>query len=127
VAEVTTHRDVVPELRKLAQAFLDGVDPAVRAAAARAFAGGPARCQQVWCPVCALAALMAGEQHPLLGVVADHSVSLLSTIRTLLDDMAGAADGAEPSPPDGGGDAAEPAGNGAAKSRYQPITISVED
>jgi hypothetical protein len=127
VAEVTTHRDVVPELRKLAQAVLDGVDPAVRAAAARAFAGGPARCQQVWCPVCALAALMAGEQHPLLGVVADHSVSLLSTIRTLLDDMAGAADGSEPSPPGGGGDAAEPAGNGAAKSRYQPITISVED
>ncbi len=88
---MTTHRDVVPELRKLAQAVLDGVDPAVRAAAARAFAGGPARCQQVWCPVCALAALMAGEQHPLLAVVADHSVSLLSTIRTLLDDMAGAA------------------------------------
>jgi hypothetical protein len=118
---------VGPELRKLAQAVLDGLDPTVRAAAARAFAGGPTQCQQVWCPVCALAALVTGEQHPLLSVIAEHSVSLLSTIRTLLDDMAGATDGPAASAPDGGGDAAGPAGNGAAKSRYQPITISVED
>jgi hypothetical protein len=41
--------------------------------------------------------------------------------------MAGATDGAAAPAPEGGGDAAGPAGNGAAKSRYQPITISVEE
>lgn len=35
------HTDVRPELRKLAQAILDGIDPAVRVAAAMASGGGP--------------------------------------------------------------------------------------
>ena len=62
------HPDIGPELRKLAQAILDGIDPAVRTAAAlTAGAGvGTGKCQQVWCPVCALAALATGDQHPLL-------------------------------------------------------------
>ena len=123
---MTTHRDVGPELRKLAQAVLDGIDPGVRAAAARAWAGGPARCQQVWCPVCALAALVTGEQHPLLTVIADHSVSLLSVIRALLDDLEKPGDDPE-HPPPGGGGTSEPTGNGTAKTRYQPITITVDD
>ena len=65
------HPDIGPELRKLAQAILDGIDPAVRTAAAlTAGAGvGTGKCQQVWCPVCALAALATGDQHPLLTVM----------------------------------------------------------
>jgi hypothetical protein len=130
VAEVTTHRDVGPELRKLAQAVLDGIDPAVRAAATRALAGGPARCQQVWCPVCALAALVTGEQHPLLTVIADHSVSLLSVVRALLDDLEKPGDKSGDNsgqPPPGGDDASGPTNNGASKTRYQPIPITVDD
>ncbi len=67
-----------PELRKLAQAILDRLDPAVRAAAllAASSGDGPGKCQQVWCPVCALAALATGEEHPLLTIVAEHSVAL---------------------------------------------------
>lgn len=128
---MTTHRDVGPEVRKLAQAILDGLDPGVRAAAARALAGGPARCQQVWCPVCALAALVTGEQHPLLSLIADHSVSLLSVARALLDDLE--RDGEEPgdeprsAPSEGTGDVSEPTGDGVSKSQYQPITITVEE
>ena len=77
-----THPDLGPELRALAQAILDRIDPAVRAAAAAAAgADGPGKCQQVWCPVCALAALVSGEQHPLLTVIAEHSVALLSVVR----------------------------------------------
>ena len=57
-----------PELRQLAQTILDRLDPAVRMAAARAASGSEGKCQQVWCPVCALAALVTGEQHPLLTV-----------------------------------------------------------
>ena len=77
------HPDIGPELRQLAQTILDRLDPAVRAAAARAAGGaggsqGPGPCQQLWCPVCALAALVSGEQHPLLTVIADHSVALLT-------------------------------------------------
>jgi 1-acyl-sn-glycerol-3-phosphate acyltransferase len=68
-------------LRQLAQTILDRLDPAVRLAAARASAGGAGKCQQVWCPVCALAALVNGEQHPLLSVIAEHSVALLAVVR----------------------------------------------
>ena len=85
-----SHPDIGPELRQLAQTILDRLDPAVRVAAARAASSGegPGKCQQVWCPVCALAALISGEQHPLLTVVADHSVALLTVIRAIVEDTA---------------------------------------
>ncbi|MEB3034618.1 hypothetical protein [[Mycobacterium] nativiensis] len=114
-----------PELRKLAQAILDRLDPAVRAAAMLAAAGdGPGKCQQVWCPVCALAALVTGEEHPLLTVIAEHSVALFEVIRAVVGET-----GAPPSPPDGpptgppggGGDGA------AARSGYQHIPVTVEN
>ena len=90
------HPDIGPELRRLAQAILDGIDPAVRAAAALT-AGqgvGTGKCQQVWCPVCALAAVATGDQHPLLTAIADHSIALLEVIRAIVDDM----DRAKPPP-----------------------------
>ncbi|MEB3982370.1 hypothetical protein OQ968_13975 [Mycobacterium sp. 663a-19] len=129
------HPDLGPELRKLAQAILDGIDPAVRAAAAlTAGAGvGTGKCQQVWCPVCALAALATGDQHPLLTVVADHSIALLEVIRAIVDDIDRSA---EPTPPPdgppGGGVPTEPNGgaapaDAAARTRYQPIPVTVEE
>ena len=83
------HPDIGPELRRLAQAILDGIDPAVRTAAALTAGGaaGTGKCQQVWCPVCALAALATGDQHPLLTVIADHSIALLEAIRAIVDDI----------------------------------------
>lgn len=126
------HPDLGPELRQLAQALLDRLDPAVRAGAAMA-AGrgdGPGRCQQVWCPVCALAALVAGEQHPLLSVIAEHSVALLTVIRAMVADIDAAGGphgpppdpGPPPPPPDPGGDS-PPSGPG----RYQHIPVTVEE
>jgi hypothetical protein len=126
------HPDIGPELGKLAQAILDGIDPAVRAAAAlTAGAGvGTGKCQQVWCPVCALAALATGDQHPLLTVIADHSIALLEVIRAIVDDI----DRSAKPPPDGppGGvttkpDAGTTAGDESAKTRYQPIPVTVEE
>jgi hypothetical protein len=116
------HPDLGPELRQLAQTILDRLDPAVRAAAAMAAGSGdaPGKCQQVWCPVCALAALAAGEQHPLLNVIAEHSVALLAVIRAVIDDTAAqATGGAEPPepPPE------PPSGPG----RYQHIPVTVEE
>jgi hypothetical protein len=133
------HSDIGPELRQLAQTILDRLDPMVRLAAARAAASGagPGKCQQVWCPVCALAALAAGEQHPLLAVIADHSVALLTVVRAILEDTADAADAAQSAaaagdePPDGSppppdppdGDEPPPPGPG----RYQHIPVTVEE
>ena len=114
------HPDLAPELRQLAQTLLDRLDPAVRLAAARAAGSGagPGKCQQVWCPVCALAALVSGEQHPLLTVIAEHSVALLTVVRAMVDDIDTTTGPPEP-PPD------EPPPNG--PSRYQHIPVTVEE
>jgi hypothetical protein len=125
------HTDIGPELRQLAQTILDKLDPAVRLAAARAAGsgGGPGKCQQVWCPVCALAALVAGEQHPLLTVIADHSVALLAVIRAIIEDTAHGPGFPEPPPegppPGDGPDGGEPPPTG--PGRYQHIPVTVEE
>ena len=113
-----SHPNLGPELRQLAQSILDRIDPAVRtAAAAAAGADGPGKCQQVWCPVCALAALVSGEQHPLLTVIAEHSVALLTVVRAMVADI-------ETTPgPDGPPDEPPPPG----PSRYQHIPVTVEE
>lgn len=126
-----SHPDIGPELRQLAQAILDRLDPALRAAAALAAsrADQPAKCQQVWCPVCALAAVATGESHPLLAVVAEHSAALVTVLRAVLEDGAPGPDGsgpppAEPPPPDG-----VPAGDQppVEPGRYQHIPVVVAD
>lgn len=134
-ASGSPHPDIGPELRQLAQALLDRLDPAVRAAAAAAGEAlrGPGRCQQVWCPVCALAALAAGEQHPLLTLVAEHSVTLLTVIRTMTADPAagdtakaeGDAEG-EAAAEDGATPAADDNPPPTQNGRYHHIPIVVE-
>jgi hypothetical protein len=127
------HPELGPELRKLAQAILDGIDPAVRTAAALTAGGGvgTGKCQQVWCPVCALAALATGEQHPLLTVIADHSIALLEVIRGIVNDIDRSANPPPDGPPGGGlgaePDDGAPAGDATAKTRYQPIPVTVEE
>ena len=123
------HPNIGPELRQLAQAILDKLDPAVRLAAARALSSGAGKCQQVWCPVCALAALVAGEQHPLLTVVAEHSVALLTLIKSVVEGSDGTRPRGPDEPPDGsppppppGGDEPPPA-----PGRYQHIPVTVEE
>jgi len=120
------HSDVGPELRQLAQEILDRLDPAVRSMAALAAArsdGEPGRCQQVWCPVCALAALVSGEQHPMLTVIAEHSVALMTMIRTMTGDGSPLQGPDGPPAPDGGG----PDGSPETPGRYQTIAFTVEE
>ncbi len=126
------HPDIGPELRALAQAILDRLDPAVRTAAAMASAAGsgPGKCQQVWCPVCALAALATGEQHPLLTLIAEHSVALMAMIRAMTTDAAATSDNPgpkAPDPTDGGGPNGDKAQPGKSQGRYQHIPVTVED
>jgi hypothetical protein len=122
------HSDIGPELRKLAQKILDQIDPAVRLAAAAMVGDGPGtgKCQQVWCPVCALAAIVSGDEHPLLTVIAEHSVSLLAVIRAIVDQVDRPAPQPPGGPPSGGG-AEEATDEPLPTSRYQPITVTVED
>ncbi|HEX5254522.1 MAG TPA: hypothetical protein VFW69_11720 [Mycobacterium sp.] len=126
------HSDIGPELRRLAQTILDGIDPAVRAAAAlTAGAGvGTGKCQQIWCPVCALAALATGDQHPLLTAIADHSVALLEVIRDIVNDIDRSAK-PTPEPPNGspGGGPAAPgdAKDATPRTRYQTIPVTLEE
>lgn len=129
------HTDIGPELRRLAQAILDGIDPAVRAAAAMAAGGAPGKCQQVWCPVCALAAAVSGEQHPLVTVIADHSVALLEVIQAIVDDIDRSAAQTEPPPEQGAAEsdlsAEQPAprsnGKGTVKTGYQAIPVTLQE
>lgn len=121
------HTDFGPELRQLAQAVLDRLDPAVRSAAAMAADAmrGPGRCEQVWCPVCALAALVNGEQHPMLALIAEHSDTLMTVLRTMTaDPQAPPAPGESAAPEDESGAGESPKLNG--NGRYQHIPIVVE-
>ena len=122
------HPDIPPELRQLAQSILDRLDPAVRMAAARAATGRESRCQQMWCPVCALAALVTGEQHPMLTVIAEHSVALLSVVRAMTDAMdEGRSNGPDtPTPTDPSGPDGDPPPP-PAPGRYQHIPVTVEE
>ncbi|MBP2451504.1 hypothetical protein [Mycolicibacterium lutetiense] len=131
-----SHPELGSELRQLAQDILDRLDPAVRLAAAALAASGdsaPGKCQQVWCPVCALAAAVNGEQHPLLSVIAEHSVALLTMIRAVLDEGADGSGGSGSSGgspgPDGGPDAPPPddCPPPPPPGRYQHIPVTVQD
>jgi hypothetical protein len=124
------HADIGPELRKLAETILNGIDPAVRLAASLTGGDGPGtgKCQQIWCPVCALAALATGDQHPLLTVIADHSIALLEVIRAIVDDI----DRSAQPPPDGSPGGGVPAEDGSAgsadvRTHYQPIPVTIEE
>ncbi|MEE6139014.1 hypothetical protein SKC41_22125 [Mycobacterium sp. 050128] len=131
------HADIGPELRKLAEAILNGIDPAVRMAAAMTAGNGvgTGKCQQIWCPVCALAALATGDQHPLLTVIADHSIALLEVIRAIVSDVNDIDRSSRPTPqpppdgPSGGGAPAEDprAGEAGVRTRYQPIAVTIEE
>lgn len=117
------HPDLGPELRALAQAILDRLDPAVRAGVAMTTGSAQGNCQQVWCPVCALAALVNGEQHPLLTVVAEHSVALVAMLRAMIAEEEQARPGPDGTPPDD----PDPDSPDSAPSRYEHIPVSVEE
>ncbi|WP_280269899.1 hypothetical protein [Nocardia wallacei] len=69
------------EMRLLAEAVLERVEPVLRRAAAegRAEWGG---CS--WCPVCAAAALIRGEHHDVVAAVAEHGTAVVTVLREAL-------------------------------------------
>lgn len=92
---VDRHSDVAAELWALAETVLTRLEPVLR----QAVEDQQQRPQQgcSWCPVCALAALMRGEQHDLLTVVATEGASVVALLRQLMSDHAEST--GSPSPP----------------------------
>jgi hypothetical protein len=69
------------ELKLLAEAVLERVEPVLRRAAAD---GTPEWDNCSWCPVCAAAALVRGEQHDVLSAIADHGTAIVTVLREAL-------------------------------------------
>lgn len=76
-----SHADLGADLSQLANQLLDKLEPIVTTAALLTEGAEPSPCQEQWCPVCALAALVHDQDHPLLQLIAEHSVTLMSAVR----------------------------------------------
>jgi hypothetical protein len=121
---VNEHPALGPELRQLATTILAMLDPLLQSGAA-AFASAaegatPGKCAQVWCPVCAVAALASGEHHPLAATIAEHGAALLTLLRA-------AAGPDDPAPPDAGAHAADGDHQSHESGRYKPIPVTIHD
>ena len=77
--------------------------------------------------MCALAAVVSGDEHPLLTVIAEHSVALLAVIRAIVDQVDQTTPPTPPDGPPGGGAEPETAPTPGPTSRYQPITVTVDE
>lgn len=75
-------QNLVDELRQLAEELLDRVEPALRRAAGDDGKQPWEGCS--WCPVCAAAALLRGEQHQVLTALADHGSAMVVILREAL-------------------------------------------
>lgn len=76
------HPQFGEELRLLAEAVLERVEPSLRRAATGAGKQAWDSCD--WCPVCALTALVRGEHHDIVAVLADHGTSVVTILREAL-------------------------------------------
>ncbi|MGQ4600531.1 hypothetical protein [Nocardia sp. R6R-6] len=71
------------ELKLLAEAVLQRVEPVLRHAAD----GQREWSSCSWCPVCAAAALVRGEHHQVLTAVAEHGTAIVTVLREALAGM----------------------------------------
>lgn len=125
-----THPELGPELRALAASILDKLDPALRQAARAPGEGGaPGKCNQLFCPVCALAALVEGEHHPLLATIAEHSLALVMVVRAMIESAEGSDGPDDPEGPEGGYRSPFPPAPppSSQSTGYQPIPVDIEE
>ncbi|SNY86611.1 hypothetical protein SAMN04244553_3839 [Nocardia amikacinitolerans] len=69
------------ELKLLAEAVLERVEPVLRRSATQ---GQPDWSACSWCPVCAAAALVRGEHHDVVAAIADHGTAIVTVLREAL-------------------------------------------
>ncbi|AMY18580.1 hypothetical protein R4172_10400 [Rhodococcus kroppenstedtii] len=131
MADERETRDLVTELRILAELVIDRVEPALRRLddpEAPHWDG----CS--WCPLCALAAALRGERHDLLSLVATEFDALAAVVRAYLDDHSStaASTSARPASPAAQTTDADESGTGGPGAStpsvrpggYQPITVT---
>lgn len=126
------HDQLAAELLALAESVLERLDPILQRAAsppppADGIAGSPwSGC--TWCPVCALAALVRGEQHDLVTLLAGHASAAIVVLREVLDEHCGHPDPAPHSEPDqaGSGVQTTDAADGAGPA-FVPIVVTIKD
>lgn len=129
------HADVAAELWSLAETVLTRLEPLLRQAVEEQADSPRQGCS--WCPVCALAALVRGEQHDLLTLVTTEGASVIALIRQIVAEHAdptGEASNARPQDPVGGeAHAAEPSvapdteEPTIRRPAFEPITVTVKD
>lgn len=83
----TEHSDVAAELWALAQTVLTKLEPVLRQAMEDQRERPRQGCS--WCPVCALAAMIRGEQHDLLTLLASEGASVVALIRQMVAEHSG--------------------------------------
>ncbi|WP_072806322.1 hypothetical protein [Rhodococcoides yunnanense] len=81
------HSDVAAELWALAETVLTRLEPMLRRAVEEQATATQQGCS--WCPVCALAALLRGEQHDLLTFAATEGATIVAMIRQLVAEHSG--------------------------------------
>ncbi|MDJ0360965.1 hypothetical protein [Rhodococcus sp. H29-C3] len=144
----TEHSDVAAELWALAETVLTRVEPMLRQAVADQQERPRQGCS--WCPVCALSALIRGEQHDLLTVLATEGATVIAMIRQLVAehmdgpaaqathastattqdpgvDTATATDGHGPDHPAGQAEAQDTEEPVVRRGGFVPITVTVKD
>jgi hypothetical protein len=110
-------------------AALERVEPTLRRAAQGLRDGGPGESAVArddwnscaWCPLCAVGALVRGEHHDLLSLLADHGVTAVTVLREALAGVP-----VEPIVPPGVAGEPRPAPRRApAHPVYEPIPITL--
>ncbi len=147
----TPHSDVAAELWSLAETVLTRMEPLLRQAVQKQDESPRQGCS--WCPVCALAALIRGEQHDLVTLLASEGSTVIALLRQLVSEHVERTDPAEhaaqtghsaptessttPDAPMGGSVGDDPSGaqndgDHAAdpvirRAAFEPITVTVKD
>ncbi|OZC44789.1 hypothetical protein CH294_20195 [Rhodococcus sp. 14-2483-1-1] len=137
------HSELGADLLALADTVLTRLDPILRRVAETQQERDQQGCS--WCPVCALAALVRGERHDLVELVASEGTVIIALLRQLLADHTNTGTGhtaaapAEASPPEPGPDPAstEPVDlsnvsvdtniPGERRAAFVPITVRVKN
>ncbi|MEU8894346.1 hypothetical protein [Nocardia sp. NPDC048505] len=120
------------ELKLLAEAVLERVEPVLR----RTATDGQAEWSSCsWCPVCAAAALVRGEHHDVVAAIADHGTAIVTVLREALagvpvEPVLPDPEDAPPQPeaatePEARDEAEPPAGRGPGRKRSRYVKIPV--
>ncbi|MGV8872760.1 MAG: hypothetical protein ACOH2Q_09545 [Rhodococcus sp. (in: high G+C Gram-positive bacteria)] len=96
------HSELGADLLALAETVLTRLEPILRRVADTQQDRDQQGCS--WCPVCALAALVRGERHDLVELVASEGTVVIGLLRQLLADHT--SDGTPHAPPSAGSAAA---------------------